>query len=269
MAAAPPHTVILAGATGRCGVFAVRHLLAQRVHVAALVRNQQKAENTFAAELKLAQDNGVSLRFVHCDVTKPDTVNAALDQKFDPPALSVVSVLGATSFLFGDDTPDKIDFQGVATLVDATKRAGIGGFVLMSSVSITKWWAPISLLGLSKWKLAGENHLRKSGLDYIIVRPPRLINDAGGKLPVWVRQGDTFPIVGRFMSRDDASRACVHALNRLLQIRQANGGPVKITFECTSVNSVPQPGDAGSQYASNPVDSQEWNNLIERLQPDA
>jgi len=241
-------SVAVAGATGRSGIFTVRQLIQQKYHVAALVRNVEKAEKTFAAEVKQAQENGVSLRFVHCDVSKPESVVAAIvEQKYDPPVRGVISVLGATTFNpWGESSAEEVDSKGVKNVVDATKQADINNFALMSSVSITKWYSFITIIGLAKWKLLGENHLRNSGLNYVIVRPPRLTDDVNSKLPIWVRQGDTLPMPTTWMSREDAAYAMVHSMNYLLKPENA-ARQTKVTFESpASRRSPPIPTPAAS-----------------------
>lgn len=78
-------------------------------------------------------------------------------------------------------------------LADRGKAAGVKRIVLISSAGVTQdlIGASAHLRNVLKWKLAAEEHLRASGVDYTILRPLGLWDEPGGKLGVALLQGDT------------------------------------------------------------------------------
>merc|ERR1712228_415150 len=105
----------------------------------------------------------------------------------------------------GDPAHTKtIDWETNKLLIDAAKKHKIEKFILVTSMYITRPNAFISFFlntlcgDCMKWKLLAENYLRKSGLDYVVIRPGGLkgekydtINPGAieGQVPI-VRQGD-------------------------------------------------------------------------------
>lgn len=106
-----------------------------------LVRDLSNAQKAVAA----AGIPADAVDFVVGDVTRPDTLSAAL-KKNDIDY--VVSSIGAWD-------AKKVDFQGNVNLIDASKAAGAKGFLLISSCSVTRTFSALNLLGLAKPKLAG------------------------------------------------------------------------------------------------------------------
>ena len=151
-------TVVVAGATGKSGPALVKILGEQGYKVRAMVRDKAKASSL-----------GAGVEVVEADVTKPETLGGALKG-----ATYLISTVGATSPA-PPNNPENVDFKGVVNLTDAAKTAGIKHFVLMSSIGAgdTK---PETMLNkvfgmVLMWKGKGEDHLRKSGVPYTIVRP--------------------------------------------------------------------------------------------------
>ena len=176
LAAADKGTVLVAGA-GKSGKPLIKILVDQGYKVRVLTRE--------AADL----GNGVTV--VVGDVTKPATLAPAV-KGVD----FVVSTIGAGSPQ-GDNRPEVVDFKGVANLVDAAKAAKVKQFVLMSSlgagssdpnVMLNKIFGMVLM-----WKGQGEDHLRKSGLPYTIVRPGGLKDCDPGKTGI---KFGTDPAVG-------------------------------------------------------------------------
>jgi uncharacterized protein YbjT (DUF2867 family) len=65
------------------------------------------------------------------------------------------------------NSPDRVDDRGNRAVVDAARRAGVGRVVLLSAAGAD----PRSPVRFSAAKGRAEEHLRKSGVDYLIVRP--------------------------------------------------------------------------------------------------
>lgn len=75
----------------------------------------------------------------------------------------------------------QVDNFGTVNLVEACRKAGVARFVLVSSILVNgaamgqllnPAYIVLNLFGLTLVaKLQAENHIRKSGIDYTIVRP--------------------------------------------------------------------------------------------------
>ena len=81
----------------------------------------------------------------------------------------VISTVGAK---FPDGEPERVDYQGVHTLVNAAAEHGhIRQFVLVSSIGVTQGDHELNtrFKNILRWKMFGENYLRGSGLSYAIV----------------------------------------------------------------------------------------------------
>ncbi len=170
-------TVLVAGATGKSGVPLIKILAEQGYKVRALVRDKAKAG-----------DMGKGVEVVEGDVTKPETLGAALKG-----ATFVISTIGAGSPQ-PPNNPENVDFKGMVSLVDAAKAAKVKHFVLMSSIGagdanpdmpLNKMFGMVLM-----WKGKGEDHLRKSGLTYTIVRPGGLADCEPGKVGLKIGAGN-------------------------------------------------------------------------------
>lgn len=197
-------TVLVAGATGKSGKPLVKILTEQGYKVRAMVRDKAKAG-----------DLGAGVEVVEADVTKPESLGAALKG-----ANFVISTIGATAPV-PPNNPENVDFKGVANLVDAAKTAGVKHFVLMSSVGAGDA-KPETMLNkmfgmVLMWKGKGEDHLRKSGVSYTVVRPGGLIDCEPAKVGLKIAAGSE-PFQGR-ICRSDVGLIMADALTN----KDANG----------------------------------------------
>jgi uncharacterized protein YbjT (DUF2867 family) len=182
-------TVVVAGATGKSGVPLIKILGEQGYKVRAMVRDKAKAG-----------DLGAGVEVVQADVTKPETLGAAMKG-----ATYVISTIGAGS-PEPPNNPENVDYKGVANLTDAAKSAGVKHFVLMSSIGagdknpetfLNKRFGMVLM-----WKGVGEDHLRKSGLSYTIVRPGGLADCDPGKVGLKIAAGGGITGQGRICRSD-------------------------------------------------------------------
>lgn len=210
--------LLVAGATGGTGRHIVEQALAAGYRVRALVRDEARARTLFGDRVQYAVGN----------VRDPATL---------APAVAgvdyVISAIGSNSSREPENTPERIDYRGIEALASAAKQAGVKHFVLVSSMGVTN---PDHLLnrildGLMRWKLAGENALRASGVPYTIVRPGGLKDGAGGE-GLRVMQGDPRDVVGR-IARADVAAVTVQALGRADAMAK--------TFEILGDPGVPRP----------------------------
>jgi uncharacterized protein YbjT (DUF2867 family) len=112
----------------------------------------------------------------------------------------------------GENGPEKIDYEGVRHLVLAARNAGVGRFILVSSLGVTHPEHPLNNFGrMLDWRLKGEEVLRTSGLRYTIIRPGTLTDEPGGVHGIKIAQGDKISS-GR-ASRSDVAALCLAALD--------------------------------------------------------
>lgn len=109
-----------------------------------------------------------------------------------------------------------VDQEGAKKLTDAAKDAGINKFVMLSSMGADNPAVSDDLEAYLRAKQSADDHLRISGLEYSIVRPGQLTDDAGsGKIQLqekFTHQGS--------ISRADVAQTLVEVLNDGVQQNQ-------------------------------------------------
>lgn len=194
---------LVAGATGKTGYRIVNALVAQGIPVKALVRDAAKAKTLLPPEAEI----------VIGDVLQPDTLDAALAD-----CTVLLSATGAAPS-FDLTGPYRVDFEGTKNLVEAAKRRGIGHFVMVSSLCVSKLFHPLNLFWLILlWKKQAENYLQKSGLTYTIVRPGGLKEEESDDRVIMEGADSLFE---GSLPRTQVAQVCVAAL-------QENGAQNKI-----------------------------------------
>ncbi|KAF7803185.1 NAD-dependent epimerase/dehydratase family protein [Senna tora] len=201
--------VFVAGATGSTGKRIVEQLLAKGFAVKAGVRDIEKAKAT------LSQGNP-ALHFVKADVTEgSDKLAAAIGDDSE-------AVICATGFRPGWDllAPWKVDNFGTVNLVEACRKVNVNRFILISSIlvngaAVGQLLNPVYILlnvfGLTLVaKLQAEQHIRKSGINYTIIRPGGLRNEPPSGNVVMEPEDALFE---GSISRDQVAEVAVEALN--------------------------------------------------------
>ncbi|KAJ7968910.1 NAD(P)-binding Rossmann-fold superfamily protein [Quillaja saponaria] len=201
--------IFVAGATGSTGKRIVEQLLAKGFAVKAGVRDLEKAKTSFS------HDNP-ALQIVKADVTE-GSVKLAEVIGDDSEA-----VICATGFRPGWDlfAPWKVDNFGTVNLVDACRKLGVNRFILVSSILVNgaamgqllnPAYIFLNVFGLTLVaKLQAEQYIRKSGINYTIIRPGGLRNEPPtGNLVM--EPEDT--LYEGSISRDKVAEVAVEALN--------------------------------------------------------
>lgn len=199
--------IFVAGATGNTGKRIVEQLLARGYSVKAGVRDPEKAKTTFSAN--------PALQFVKADVTEgSDKLAEAISDDSE-------AVICATGFRRSWDplAPWKVDYSGTVNLVEACRKRGVNRFILITSLLVNgaamgQFLNPayifLNIFGLVLVaKLQAENHIRKSGINYTIIRPGGLKNDPPSGNIV-MEPEDT--LTGESISRDQVAEVAVEAL---------------------------------------------------------
>ncbi|XP_062119667.1 uncharacterized protein At5g02240-like [Humulus lupulus] len=244
--------VLVVGGTGGVGQLVVASLLNRNIKSRLLLRDPEKAAMLFGK-----QDEET------LQVCKGDTRNPEdLDPTFFEGITHVICCTGTTAFPSkrweGDNTPERVDWEGVKNLVSALPPS-VKRVVLVSSIGVTKFnelpWSIMNLFGVLKYKKMGEDFLLNSGLPCTIIRAGRLTDGpytsydlntllkatAGKRRAVVIGQGDK--LVGE-VSRLDVAEACIQALD----IESTEG-------KIYEINSVEGKGPGNDQ--------QKWRELFE------
>jgi len=102
-----------------------------------------------------------------------------------------------------------VDQEGAKKLIDLAEIAGIRKFVMLSSMGADNPEQSEDLQHYLKAKQNADEHLRKSGMDYSIVRPGALTDDKGtGKIKLAQKLNKRGSI-----TRDDVAETLVAALH--------------------------------------------------------
>jgi len=224
--------VLVAGGTGRTGTHVVAQLLESGYRVRALTRDVERARHGLPAVVELIEG----------DVREPHSLAAAVRA-----ARSVISAVGSNSRRDPANTPEAVDYRGIKALVEASLKAGVERFILVSSMGTGLVQHPLNRLldNILLWKALGENALRYSGLAYTIVRPAGLNDEVGGRQGI--RVGTDGSLQGGSIPRADVASVCVHALG--------NSAALGNTLEIASAQP-PPPGDWLNFFAAIAVDDQ-------------
>ncbi|MBT2523026.1 SDR family oxidoreductase [Arthrobacter sp. ISL-28] len=186
-----PATVLVAGATGSIGRYAVAAALGQGYAVRALVRDRERAAGILP--------DGVHL--VVGDLTRPETLGLALED------------VDAVVFTHGSTTSERDvrdnDYTGVANVLKALvgRRVSI---VLMTAIGATR-----PGFAYAQWKLRSERLVRASGNPYTIVRPGWFDDNQPDQRSIVMLQGDRrqsgSPADG-VIARDQIARVLIDSL---------------------------------------------------------
>lgn len=150
--------ILVAGATGKTGLHLVKELVNQGHGTTALVR-----DGSDTSELP----NQVNLR-------KGDLTD--LEEGVCEGMDAVIFAAGSGGST-GPEMTDKVDRNGAKKLIDLAKKQGVSRFVMLSSIGADQSNPEGDLAHYLKAKHEADEHLKASGLTYVILRPVALNND--------------------------------------------------------------------------------------------
>ncbi|KJF44133.1 SDR family oxidoreductase [Draconibacterium sediminis] len=203
--------VLLAGATGYLGKHIAVEIQKQQYDVTILVRDKSKVPVNVA-----------NLNKIVAEVTKPKTLNGLMNN-FEV----VISTIGITKQKDGLSYMD-VDYQGNLNLLNEAKKAGVKKFIYVSALNADK----LTHLKMCHAKELFVQELKKSGLDYCVIRPNGFFSDMAeflkmakkGKAELFGGGNYTMnPIHGA-----DLAEICVYAIDGIEKTIEL-GGPEVLT----------------------------------------
>jgi uncharacterized protein YbjT (DUF2867 family) len=182
------------------------------------------------------------------DITKESTLAAAIDG-----ARHIVFTAGVRSGRPSTEARIKAtEYVGVVNTLSTAGRVGFSGrFLYMTASGVTTRSFATFALNLWKgntlvWRRRAEEEIRRSGLDYTIIRAGVLLNRPGGQHAMVVTQ-ETLPLSLRYrVARADIAAAFVAALDHPRTARA--------TFEVV--------------WGSKTQPREPWSKLFDRLESD-
>jgi Predicted nucleoside-diphosphate-sugar epimerases len=227
---------LVIGGTRGTGKAIVSRLLRDGVAVRALARNAAAARAVLSS----------SIEIVEGDVTKVETLHAALIG-----AAHVIFTAGVTKRPASERSIIAVEYHGVTNTLAVAKATGFAGrFLYMTAIGIRRH--SIESIGLNlikgntlKWRRRAEEEIRRSGVNYTIVRCATLTNDDGSRA-VELSQRERRMSLFRRIGRKAAASVFMEALLR--------SAAQRTTFEASW---------------SSRGESEPWDTLFSRLQPDS
>lgn len=164
--------VLVIGANGQIGQIVVDKLQNHDAH--EVVAGVRKEEQKQAFENK-----GINSTFIDLEGSIEDMEKAMENVE------AVVFSAGSGGETGADKTM-MIDFDGAVKSIEAAKKAGIKRYVIVSAVNADKreyWSYNNEEISIGGYYFAAKHYadvwLQNSGLDYTVIRPTLLLNEAG------------------------------------------------------------------------------------------
>jgi len=231
----PNHRVLVIGATRGTGKEIVTRLRRDGHSVRVLARDASRARALFGQDVEVCAG----------DVTKRDTLPGAFEGMSD-----VIFTAGVTKRPASERSIIAVEYEGVQNaLYAASATAFRGRFLYMTAIGVTRHSIASIVLNLIKgntlrWRRRAEQEIRRSGIDYTIVRCGVLSNSNVSRA-VELSQRDRRMSLSLRISRGDAAEVFVQALG--------NSNTKRATFDA---------------YWSSARAAEPWDRLFAQLHPD-
>jgi len=133
---------------------------------------------------KQLSKKGIGFKALASDLTKPET----LEQEFE----GIDAVIHCAGLVNGSKAEDffKVNAGGTSSLVKAAEKASVKKFVHISTMDVVFKKGAYSIS-----KLEGENSVKNSGLNWVVIRPTALYDAGNSKIAKLVRIVKSFPLV--------------------------------------------------------------------------
>jgi len=203
--------ILLAGATGYLGRYITEELIRQSYPTSIIIRDRKKVQPDINHN-----------EIVEAEVTKIETLAGVMEG-----INTVISTIGITKQKDGLTYMD-VDYKGNLNLLNEAKKAGVKKFIYVSAFYADK----LTHLKMCHAKELFVQELKKSGLDYCIIRPNGFFSDMTEFLKMAKKgKAELFgdgnyrmnPIHGA-----DLAEVCVNAINTKEKTIEV-GGPEVLT----------------------------------------
>lgn len=259
LAASGKAKVVVTGAGGRTGQLVAKRLAADAAYEpVAVVRDEQSkaklvglgvpAANVYIADISKADPAAFAPAFEGASglIIATSAVPQILPLSMIPVLWAKLTGAKGVMPQFGwkaGQFPEQVDWLGQRAQIDAAKAAGIKRVVLVSSMGGTESNSNLNRLGngnILQWKRKAEQYLIASGLEYTVIHPGGLIDEAGGQRELLVGVDDELSkLPSRSIPRDDVARLSIECLgleaarNRAFDAitRKPGEGPVTTDFQ--------------------------------------
>jgi uncharacterized protein YbjT (DUF2867 family) len=196
--------ILVIGGTRGAGRRIAQRLLADGDRVRVLARDPVRAKAELEAEIEI----------VAGDLTKPETLAPAIRG-----ADHIILTAGVPSGRYAPERLAKLtDYDGVLHTLAAAASVGFKGrFIYLNSIGMNRWSLSRAALNLLKgnalvWRRRLEDHIRKSGIDYTIIRVGFLVEAEPHHRQVRVTQENLALTPWHRISRSDVAEAFAAAL---------------------------------------------------------
>jgi uncharacterized protein YbjT (DUF2867 family) len=149
--------ILLAGATGYLGSYIAKELQKGDYHVSVIARDLKK----------LSQKKIEASEILEAEITQPGTIRGCCKE-----INKVISTVGITRQKDGLTYMD-VDYQANMNLLHEAKQSGVNKFIYVSVLNGEK----LKHLKICEAKEKFVEELKKSGLDYCIIRPNGFFSD--------------------------------------------------------------------------------------------
>jgi divinyl chlorophyllide a 8-vinyl-reductase len=179
-----PRRIFAVGATGYIGKAIVREFVRRGHEVVCMARRRagvggQRTEDDTRGDL-----SGAEVRFGDVADEASFERDGIRGEKFDAVVSCLASRTGAPADAW------RIDHRANLSVLEASQRAGVSHFVLLSAICVQR-----PLLEFQRAKLAFEERLMASGMTYSIVRPTAFFKSLSGQVEK-VKRGEPFTVFG-------------------------------------------------------------------------
>jgi uncharacterized protein YbjT (DUF2867 family) len=199
------NNVLVIGATGGTGVRIAKKLLARKLKVRIIARNEQKARRLFEA---------TGAEIIISDLTAPNNEFYEAFNGVD----DIFFTAGVPMGFAKEDKIRQVDFQGVVYALQAAKAANFSGrFYYMTTIGCYKSSLFMSILNTYKknlrhWRIEAENAIRESGIKYNIIRAGILLNRSSRTGAVRVYSEDIPITFMTTISREDVANVFINCM---------------------------------------------------------
>ncbi|PYH97312.1 NAD(P)-binding protein [Aspergillus ellipticus CBS 707.79] len=189
--------VLVVGGTGRCGKLVIDELLSRGHQVTTLARKPDALSSAQAAGLKVIQGTP----------TKLDDVRAAFQTNMPAVVIVTLNAPRANDSPFAAPvSPPRLMADCNANVVAAMKEFGVRKTVILQAFGVGESWANMHCLLRLLMKKSNmsyqyddhndtEREVRASGVDYVFVRPSRLVETEETTVRVWPEHGKGVPMM--------------------------------------------------------------------------